>query len=252
MTSMDAINKRLGAKTIQILAPISFMLPFNGRRVCAPPLDRTQCFLSILFLLTSIRSLFLSSSLSLETQGSTKRELPATRIQANLWSTCPQFAFTECFICMEEYLRGHLARPESFHSLASEWRGHYCLTLWVVHKEPVLHSLTRSLGCCSHNCHSLTSWRSYRAEPETNTSLGLAKWLHFSLGDSHETSTKICSECLVCANTWRLWRQLGQPLLFGKLSLHRRWGNPGASQSKLGRLLNQKMRYQEQDRRLYS
>lgn len=81
---MDAINKRLGAKTIQILALISFMLPFNGRRVCAPPLDRTQCFLSILFLLTSIRSLFLSSSLLLETQGSTKRELPATRIQANL------------------------------------------------------------------------------------------------------------------------------------------------------------------------
>lgn len=169
-----------------------------------------------------------------------------------LWNTCPQFAFTECFICMEEYLQGHLARPESFPSLASEWRGHYCLTLWVVHKEPVLHSLTRSLGCCSHNCHSLTSWRSYRAEPETNTSLGLEKWLHFSLGDSHETSTKICSDCLFCANTWRLGRQLGQPLLFGKLSPHRRWGNPGASQSKLGRLLNQKMRYQEQDRRIYS
>lgn len=217
-------------------------------------IERNASFPFCFFLPQSVIEdyVILSSSLSLETQGSTKRELPATRIQANLWSTCPQFAFTECFICMEEYLRGHLARPESFHSLASEWRGHYCLTLWVVHKEPVLHSLTRSLDCCSHNCHSLTSWRSYRAEPETNTSLGLEKWLHFSLGDSHETSTKICSECLFCANSWRLWRQLGQPLFFGKLSLHRRWGNPGASQSKLGRLLNQKMRYQEQDRRLYS
>lgn len=78
--------------------------------------------------------------------------------QLTLKNTCPQLAFTECSNCMEEYLQGHLASHESFHSLANEWRGHYCLTLWGVHKEPVLHSLTRSLGCCSLNCHSLTSW----------------------------------------------------------------------------------------------
>lgn len=72
----------------------------------------------------------------------------AAAVKLTSENTCPQFAFTECLICMRKYLQASLARRTTFHSLENEWKGRDCLTpLGVVHQEPVLHSLTRILGC---------------------------------------------------------------------------------------------------------
>ena len=147
-----------------------------------------NCFPSILFYFGLTHCTFLDSFLSSPYKLSTNKcDLHTIPFKLTSFSAHPTIWFLWEGNLNEEISTSPFGKTWDFpFFLENEWKGNYCLMLF--HKELLSTSWTEALAAAFYPqpLPGFLAW-CYLTNIETNISLGLRKWMHFSIGNCHCT-----------------------------------------------------------------